>query len=303
MSEKIPSPEAALSSLSNVELLNNITSLEAVARRQEWLQESIADNRAGRLVERSQILREEAFDAWDKHDRARYDAKETAAARTLETAARTYGTDEIQSYHKAKEALRVLDNQGPVEFWGEESRQLFDLIISDTPLIDDGIDREHEPPPAEIPDASAADYAAYLDKKRFIPARALQANAVPDRAGVVLNSDRQEEYEIPVANMVSAGSFDSWRGRDNGEGDKNYTKSDGRHVIGRSIDTIIDYAKRPTPLPPLEDVEAYVQPNGTVLFTAVTANHRAAAAIARGESAITMNGRMSVVKLTENLVE
>lgn len=173
-------------------------------------------------------------------------------------------------------------------------------MIANTPQIDDGLDRQHTVPPVEQTDRSQSKYEKYLSQKEFKQFYFLYRQ----RAGgnkVRLRVD--SSVKIPITNVVSARGFSSRLGRDDGSGDKEYKKNGVKYVVGRSINVIIDYTERDTLLPSVEGIDAYVQPNGVVVFAVENSNHRTAAAIARGTEELSIDGYISIHMLRENIYD
>lgn len=218
---------------------------------------------------------------------------------------RTYGRGAIDEHFRLEMALRAINPENPsgqatIEYWGEEGNELVHELTEASPKIDDGIDRTHDQAPGLDPDATRQDFEDYLSKKLFIRPKELEYAVVPDQAEIVIKRHEGKPFKVPVSNIVSAGSFSSWFG--NGGGKAYVRSSDGEYVTGSSDNAIMDYARRPTPLPPLEEISAFVQPNGIVIFKASTSNHRTAAAIARGATEVEVDGSIDVRLIDKNFI-
>lgn len=301
-SENIRSPH-------NVELLQDLTAPESMQQREVWLRSTIdiagegSFGHIARLLyqkDRNNIAATEAFSRGDyEQDRNLTDK----GNKLREMASKTFGETKVREFTRTVSALEAL-SKNRMEFWGDEGQQLFDRLAGESPAVDDGIDREHLAPPAELPEPSTRDYTDYLGKKIFIKHDTLSRNKKENAPDVVIKIEPGSAVEVPTSSVVSAGSFDSWLGRGpEGQGDKSYDKSNGQHVIGRSIQAIMDYAERDTPLPTVSEMTGYVQPNGKVIFAAVNDNHRTAAAIARGQQHIPVSGSIMFRQLEKNLIQ
>lgn len=303
--------EEAVTHPSNVDVLANITSDEFRQHRTQWLEDQLAgeyDSQMGhvtKLMDRSKIQIDESIEAWENGGPDRLELsqkKRELSDRTKETAYRVFGADAVRRHYQLKQELFEIErNGGAVEFHAEEAKAIFEKVVMPTPLIDDGLDRQHVLPPVERADRSTEDYKRYLLQKEFTSFGFLSGQRVESSNKIRLWTD--EPVKIPVANVVSAGGFSSWSGRDGGSGDKEYTRSSGEHGVGRSLNAIIDYAERETPLPPVDGVDAYVQPNGVVVFGVENSNHRTAAAIARGSEELLVDGCVNIYMLRENIFE
>ncbi len=297
----------------NVEIIDGMLTEEFTAKRAKWLQDQIEGQydpqmrHIGKLTDRIDQTRAEGFSAYDNQDQETYKKKIEIASQTKEYMYKTFGATNVREFNRYKEAEYRQQKIGTIEFWGEDSDRIFDEIVGCTEIIDDGIDREFSVPPADRVDPKREDFQEYLGNKIFIDHSTLQ-NYVESDTSIELGYKEGAGYKIPLANIVSAGGFDSWagrgvNGRKDGMDDKDYQKSSGEQVIGRSIDAIADYALRETEIPPIEGVDAYVQPNGIVIFSVGNSNHRIAAAVARGQEFIEVDGMVSIHKLGQNLVE
>ena len=289
------------------EQLNMLISDEFATSRNQWITNSLNGEHdvsmlhVKRLFERSEIKREDAYQAWENGGRLKeHDRHMTQEDKLRETAYRTFGADTVKEYYRLGEAQHNL-GKDTLDFWGPEADKLVSDLLTTSPLINDGIDRQHELPPAARESADPGEFLDYLGRKLFIDPALF--NRSRNQAHRKLRLMLDEPVQIPVANVVSAGGFDSWQGRGKGgKADKNYTNSEGVHLTGRSINAIIDYAKRPTDLPSLEGIVAYVQPNGVTIYEVDVSNHRMAAAIARGQETVAVDN-IVIVSVDHNFVE
>ena len=106
-----------------------------------------------------------------------------------------------------------------------------------------------------------------------------------DREGKTIRIElpKDSAIQIPLGMIVSAESFESWKGRPQG------ILKDRRP----SEDVISDYSELQSTPPPLDDVNGYLLPDGRVYFKSNNA-HRTAAAIKRGDSHIDFSGTMNL---------
>lgn len=107
-------------------------------------------------------------------------------------------------------------------------------------------------------------------------------------------------FDVPTERVVSAERMESWLGRGN---DGSGNKSAGEEGIVTSFDKIIHNAGRNTPIPSVEVMTMYVQPDGQTFYgLAGDGAHRTAAAILRGEPTVQVYGNIKVVGLRENVL-
>lgn len=106
-----------------------------------------------------------------------------------------------------------------------------------------------------------------------------------DRKGNTIRIELPKDLavQIPLGMLVSAESFESWKGRPEG------ILKDRRP----SQEVISDYAERQSTPPPLDDVNGYLLPDGRIYFKSNNA-HRTAAAIKRGDSHVAFSGTMNL---------
>ena len=122
----------------------------------------------------------------------------------------------------------------------------------------------------------------------FMHEASLGARMLP---GTVVVRAEAEPIHIPADELLGAHNLESWAGRGA------YNKKDGRP----STAVVLDYASRPTDIPPLEYVVCYIQPNGRRIFMAPSSAHRAAAQKARGAPTIGVR-EIAFHRLRENLL-
>lgn len=305
-------PEAGRENLpANVQLFEKMTSEQAVAQRREWLDDQLrgeydpAIGRVHRLNATANRLTREAMQQRDSGEIG-YEAELAVHAKAnaiKERAKRTFGYETVQAEYTCARALDQL--QGPYPsmiFWGKESEKLITELTGNQIVLDDGIDLS-KVPPAKNQEASEKDYIEYLESKKFVGLQTLDALRT-DAPSLIAEIPSGETVTVPIANIVGAFSFDSWAGRGyEGQGQKVFEDANGvRQNQARSIDAIMDYAKRDTALPAVESINAYIQPDGTVVYGVQGNNHRVAAAIARGEQTIEVNSQIVFHELTKNVV-
>lgn len=302
--EKIILPE-------NYRFVEGMLSDESIQGRRKWLLGELSGEgdvnvyHAKRFLDRAETQQEAAHKAWEQDsDVDRYRELTGKSKQTEEMARRIFGENAVAEVHNYEKALYDLEKSGGdrIVFWGDIAQKIFDGINENSAEVDDRADAGtgRSPNPVDSKEDRNG-FRQFLQEKRFIDYGTLQRSVATER-NLCLRSDNDNPFEIPVSNIVSAGSFDGWAGRDNGTGNKAYSK-DGQHVIGRSLDVIIDYATRNTPLPPLEGAVAFVQPNGLTIFATPNSNHRASAAIARGDKFVKVKGEIQVFILKRNFVE
>jgi hypothetical protein len=291
----------------NLEVFKELTNPEAIQARETWLQDKLSDEstplgHVARLMERAQLQHKEGTNHLIDNggDRERGKKLREISEQTKASAYRIFGEDVVNEYYRINHALYEFRKNGRYEFFGDEASQIADQLLSGSPIVEDGIDRQHVTPPVEAEgDAKDDAYRSYLDKKVFIRDRVLDEASAGQPKLVIMG----QEISVPTANIVSASDFASWKGRDwDGMGNKSIVNRDGQAVTKPSFEVIKDYAERPTELPPLEGIHAYIQPNGIVIYKASPSNHRTAAAIARGQETVKMSGEIQVFGLDRNLV-
>ena len=113
-----------------------------------------------------------------------------------------------------------------------------------------------------------------------------------DVRGDKIEVEAKTEIHIPLGMFVSAESFESWRGRPEGDYKDNRPSSE----------VIEDYAERSTKAPAVESLTGYVLPDGRAYFKSAN-SHRVAAAILRGDERIAVEGRIKLCILNENAPE
>ncbi len=288
----------------NTELYQNLVSDEALGARKEWLDDHVNGEHDGaikhvrRLFAQAESQRETGIDKWDKGDTDGYQEHSNRVDDLTANAYRIFGKSTVAEYRHAAEAADAL-GKGSLQFWGSEAASVFNNLLDRTKIIDDGIDREHTVAPAERLNVTNAEFTEYLGKKTFVDPSLLSTSG--RKIELVLDAD--ELYQVPLSNVISANSFDSWAGRGyQGTDTKSYKNNEGQNVKGESIAAITDYALRDTPLPPNEGISAFLQPDGTMLFQAVNSNHRTAAAISRGQDALAVGGRITIYQLDYNVI-
>lgn len=305
--EAIAQPEVP----ENRELIEGMISDGAIIERRKWLEDRIggehdsAHGHAKRLIDASDRTSDSAYKAWESGDIAEHDRLKRHSIATRETAERMFGAKAVSEVAKCVQALFELDktDNSRVRYWGEAAESIFDAVKTDSAIAEDRVDitKDRAINPVDS-NGSREDFKRYLEGKRFIDYDRIKHSLASERH-LQLWPDQDKPFEIPVTNIVSAGSIESWAGRDRGEGDKTYTKSSGEHVTGRSLDAIIDYAKRESSLPPLDEVDAFVQPNGMIIYVSPSSNHRTAAAIARGDATVKIKGPVNLFVINKNFVE
>lgn len=121
--------------------------------------------------------------------------------------------------------------------------------------------------------ADAVIAGAATSERPFVPDDQFMAQRDESTPFVVIEA-QQSPLEFPMAAFISAAGFDSWDGR-------RHSLKDGRP----SKEVIIDYASRPTDIPPVDEAFALILPNGEVVLEPVN-SHRTAAAKLKGQQTL-----------------
>ncbi len=144
----------------------------------------------------------------------------------------------------------------------------------------------------------------YLKNKIFFDTMDIKAQGL-ERIFEIKKSQENGPVKIPLNQVVCAAGFVDWRGRD-----PDHTKSfiSKYFRLGRnkgsnemsSLNVIKHYANLSTELPPVSQMNMYIQPDGKVFFdNAGGDSHRIAAAILRGQEFINAEN-VYVYKIDEN---
>lgn len=182
---------------------------------------------------------------------------------------------------------------GRVVSWGEESGRLLGELC--------GLECRSNDMPV---DRGAVRYSEEEVRRRladqpFVPMKNLVE--ISSHRAVELKIPDDSVVFVPVENIVSADGFsDSWIG----EGGKSYTDRNGVHRNGTSMGAIMDYAvERDTPLPPVEYICGFMQPDGKIAYAVNGGNHRVAAAITRGDSSLAISRSIALRSINENILD
>ena len=132
------------------------------------------------------------------------------------------------------------------------------------------------------------DVKEYLESKLFfntgsIPSISLQ------KVGEVYLGYSEEAIKVPLDLTVNAKGFESWLGRSSKDNKQFYIRLGRQPLSGemKSLDVAKLYAGTPTPLPPVDFMVMYIQPNQKIFFDNGSGDsHRIAAAILRGDKDI-----------------
>jgi 2-polyprenyl-6-methoxyphenol hydroxylase-like FAD-dependent oxidoreductase len=119
---------------------------------------------------------------------------------------------------------------------------------------------------------------SYLKNRVFV-----QINRERPEPDLVIDTNEDDEgIMIPLDNVVGAQGFNSWTGWSvEGAGLKDLEGQPFGIGALSSLNAMKMYAGMPSELPPVSEMEMYIQPDGMVLFYAGDA-HRTGAAILRG---------------------
>jgi len=282
------------------EMYHALVSPEGVAARKQWLESHLAGEN-DISIKHVDNLQKAARRKFDDSIKAR-DAEDFAASRHHEktkeqlkaTVEKLYGASAVSEHRNTEMALHQLEQGTGQRYWGGDALRMRDVLLEAVQPIDTHID---ETPPAQRADAQLSDYKAYLDKRLFIESSVLSGAAEANTDLITLELPPEENFEVPLANVVYASSFiDSWAD------ERMKSPEEPNSVTKNSIAVVKDYAERETALPPAEGVMAYIQPNGIILFGVNGSNHRTAAAIARGDETLKIDGNMQIKILERNIL-
>lgn len=138
----------------------------------------------------------------------------------------------------------------------------------------------------------------YLDRKDFIDTYSVFKN---NKGLSMIIKSEDGSIDFPVSLFSAAAGFDSWRGRSDG-GLKSYISKYG-NFKGDSLEAIKHYAGLETPVPLVDYVRVFIQPDGQVFADNHRADsHRIAAAYLKGDKSIKAN-RVQIIRLEENFIE
>lgn len=204
-----------------------------------------------------------------------------------------FDTDE---YNAVREIERKLEDfkQGKIHLLtdDDDAAAIIDLIRKAPSVV---THEEPQPAPfsayasntdetwAYVPSAEADDF---LDNKPFLP-YVSQRYAHTGMKLSINRANHHDAIEIPTETIVHAAGFESWHGRGRGpHGTYNNKSVDSPYGGGnvRSKNAIKHYAALPSELPPIDVINVYIQPNGTVFAdNDDDGPHRVAAAVLRGD--------------------
>lgn len=139
----------------------------------------------------------------------------------------------------------------------------------------------------------------YLKEKFFFNTSHIPYDSKDEIGEVFLD----EPLNIPLDLVVSAAGFADCRGRNSGEKTWNI-KSGQTNLYGamKSQDVIKLYAGTPSVIPPVSNMQMFIQPDGKVFFdNGGGDSHRIAAAILRGEKEIGVKS-VIVYRLDEDYI-
>lgn len=182
-------------------------------------------------------------------------------------------------------------------YWGEEALGLLSEIEGISTEI--GPVNRLEPLSAEeVRNSDGDQIVDRLRRQPFMSTSEIDKRLDPSASQLEIHLSKP--FEVPAHMIMTAEGMDSWLGRgEDGAGEK----SAGEEGSASSLDQIVEYAGRDTPIPPVEAMNMYVQPNG-VVFYGLTGQgaHRTAAKVLRSDSPIKVSDRIKVVSLHENVL-
>lgn len=132
------------------------------------------------------------------------------------------------------------------------------------------------------------DVKEYLESKLFFKTSSIPSSSL-QKVGEVYIRYSEEAIKVPLDLIVNAAGFESWLGRSKKYNKKFHIQSGGKGLSGemKSLDVAKLYAGTPTPLPPVDIMTMYIQPNQKIFFDNGSGDsHRIAAAILRGDKDI-----------------
>jgi hypothetical protein len=274
----------------------------ALERRAENLQEEIngGDSQLTHAVRLENAVRstsEQGYALSDKGEFPDAKAKLSFAERIRDSRAKMFGSTVVAEALKRMEMSGQMATLYDATFWGEDARKLQKVFADSEPAHDSALDAAANQ--IEIEEK----YDSIRDTKFFIPSKKLQSLIDTDSPSILIEySQSNGPVEIPLTNVVSAGGFDNWGGRDGGSGRKSLAE-DGDDRVVSSAEVIKRYAEKETGIPPISGITAYIQPNGMVVYDVPNDNHRTAAAMVKGDKTIKLEGAMVVGKLTKDILQ
>lgn len=144
-----------------------------------------------------------------------------------------------------------------------------------------------------VPDAAVRDY---LESRLFVDLDRthLEGNRINIR-----NDGKSGPFAIPASLFVSASGFESWAGRRDGI-DQPWHSMYGADSM-RSIDVMKHYASLETEIPPVSEVNVFVQPDGHMFADNNEDSHRIGAAFLRGDTVVKAE-KVNFVMLDRNVL-
>lgn len=277
-----------------------LVSPEGVAARKQWLEAHLAGEddislkHVDNLQKAASRKQDASIEASSKGDFAAARHHAETRKQLKATVEKVYGASAVSEHYNTVMALHQLEQGTGQRYWGGDALRMRDALLEAVQPIDTHID---ETPPAQRADVQLDDYKTYLNKRLFIESSVLSDAADASTDLITLELSPEENFEVPLANVVYASGFiDSWAD------ERMKSPEEPNSVTKQSIAVVKDYAERETALPPAEGVMAYIQPNGIILFGVNGSNHRTAAAIARGDETLKIDGNMQIKILERNIL-
>ncbi|HEX7483939.1 MAG TPA: hypothetical protein VF281_02175 [Candidatus Saccharimonadales bacterium] len=145
-----------------------------------------------------------------------------------------------------------------------------------------------------VPDAAVRDY---LESRLFVDLdrTRLEGNRINIR-----NDGKSSPFAIPASLFVSASGFESWAGRRDGI-DQPWHSMYGAESMS-SINVMKHYASLETEIPPVSEVNVFVQPDGYMFADNNEESHRIGAAFLRGDTTVKAH-KVNFVILDHNILE
>jgi hypothetical protein len=141
------------------------------------------------------------------------------------------------------------------------------------------------------------------DVRSFLSAKAfLDVSRYGNKTrSVTVEAKKDSPLEVPSDSIVYAEGFTSWQGQ--GEGRRRNANSEYGNEEMSSLDVIKHYAGLPTEIPPVGEIRAYIQPDGTVFCDNESGDsHRIAAALLRGQATVKAE-KITFIPLDKNVLK
>lgn len=200
---------------------------------------------------------------------------------------------QIEDLEKSEDRTRIIDSDGP------EAEQLFTALHSETDMtqVETAPFMNCKDNTAEawqyVPDAAVRDY---LESRLFVD---LDRTHLEGNRISIHNDGNNGPFDIPASLFVSASGFESWAGRRDGI-DQPWHSMYGADSMS-SIDVMKHYASLETEIPPVAEVNVFVQPDGHMFADNNEDSHRIGAAFLRGDTSVKADN-VNFVMLDRNIL-